>query len=201
MVEKARKNWEDWREVFEHDGPINENPVLSDKVRFASFCAEYSVHRTIRKGRQNQFREALIRSSTFSKAIRDDTGHSLDRLERHLRPKFGSKEGKNRLTSVLSKVAAFVRPERFVAWDRFARAGLNTVLCRPLSCPFKTYSNYLSDFDSVWNGQLGKQIRHYGAKHAHAEVEGEDRFLRRVLDIYLMKCGGRWSRKRWRSKS
>ena len=114
-------------------------------------------------------------------------------------PRFGSKKGKNRIISALSKVAAFVKPERFVAWDRFAKEGLNIVLGRSASSAFETYSEYLAAFDSVWKGQPGKQIRDYVAKeYAHEAVECERRFLRRVLDVYLMTRGGRWSRKRRR---
>ena len=198
LIEQAQKNWERWNDVFEHDGPIDKNPVLADGARFASFCAEYSVHRTIWKGKRDEFRQKLIGSSKFSEAIQDCTGDSLDKLEQDLRPDFGSKRGKNRLTSVLSKVAAFVRPERFVAWDRFAKTGLNSVLGRRPSSPFNTYSEYLAAFDRVWDGQEGKHIKAYVAKGGHAEVEGANRFLRRVLDLYLMKCGGRWRGKRRR---
>jgi hypothetical protein len=93
---------------------------------------------------------------------------------------------------VLSKVAAFVRPDRFVAWDRYAKKGVNIVLGHRASSPFRAYADYLAAFDEAWKGQAGTQIRDYltrvGATDA---VESEPRFLRRVLDVYLMECGGR----------
>lgn len=93
---------------------------------------------------------------------------------------------------MLSKVAAFVRPDRFVAWDRYAKKGVNIVLGHRASSPFRAYADYLAAFDEAWKGQAGTQIRDYltrvGATDA---VESEPRFLRRVLDVYLMECGGR----------
>src|SRR5450755_64954 len=78
-IQVARKNWHDWRDVFEHGTPINTNPLLVDQTKFASFCTEYSVSRTIRKGTQNEFRSALERD--LAAAIRADTGQALDAFE------------------------------------------------------------------------------------------------------------------------
>lgn len=192
LIQVARENWQGWRDVFEHGGPISTSPLLADPARFASFCREYSVSRTIRRGAQNEFRLALLEQPQFGEAVQDDTGHALDKLESDLRLHFGTYKGTRRMVSVLSKVAAFVRPDRFVAWDRYAKKGVNVVLGRGASSPFDTYAEYLTAFDQAWNGQPGQQIRDYmtsfGTQRA---VESEPRFLRRVLDIYLMKCGGR----------
>ena len=196
MLKTARKNWNDWQTVFEHGVPIDNNPLLADERKFRSFLREYSVNRTIGEGKHDEFRRELQNSLSFKEAIDDDSGVSLDTLEPHLRRRFGSKQGKNRLISVLSKVAAFVRPERFVAWDRFARRGLNIVLGRGVSSPFDTYCDYLKDFDTAWNGQWGQGIKHYMVRNTERALETEPRFQRRVFDVYLMKCGGRWSRKR-----
>jgi hypothetical protein len=191
-VQIARKNWGGWRDVFEHCGPLSTNPLLADPARFGSFCREYSVSRTIRRGTQNEFRLALLDPLQLLKAIHDDSGHALDELEGNLRRRFGTHDGTRRMVSVLSKVAAFVRPERFVAWDRYARKGTNIVLGRGASSPFKTYADYLAAFDQAWNCQPGQEIRDYLIRVGpHDAVESEPRFLRRVLDVYLMKSGGR----------
>ncbi|HEV2233817.1 MAG TPA: hypothetical protein VGV68_10485 [Terriglobia bacterium] len=192
----ARKNWNEWRDVFEHRGYLASNPLLADKDRFVRFLSEYSVGRTIWKGKREKLRMALTDHSTLRKAIQDDTGHALDNLERDLRPRFGSKKGKGRLVSALSKVAAFIKPERFVAWDRFARKGFNIELGRSDLSPFNNYSDYLAAFDSIWDSEVGRQIRNYVEKNdTHDQREHEPAFLRRVLDVYLMKRGGRWSGK------
>ena len=96
------------------------------------------------------------------------------------------------MISVLSKVAAFIRPDRFVAWDGYAKKGVNIVLGRTASAPFDSYADYLGAFDTAWNGHPGQQIRGYMRRvNPHSALEREPRFLRRVLDVCLMKCGGR----------
>jgi hypothetical protein len=192
-IRVARKNWNEWRDVFEHSGPISSNPLLSCQDKFALFCKDYSVHRTIRGGKQNKFRSALQKSPQFKAAIRAGTGQALGKIENKLRLRFGTKSGRNHMISVFSKVAAFLRPERFVAWDRFARKGLIRVLGPARkSYPLNTYSEYLAAFNHVWEGQLGKRIKeHLKGVARRGEVESQSRFQRRVLDGYLMKCGGR----------
>jgi hypothetical protein len=189
-IQIARRNWSDWRDVFEHGTPVRANPLLANQIRFAFFCKDYSVGRTIRKGSQNDFRVELC-SPPFSEAIRDDSGRALDRLETSLRTRFGTHDGRNRIISVLSKVAAFLRPERFAAWDRYAKRGVNIARGRSPSCQFNTYADYLAEFDNVWNGATGQEIRGYAISKGAQGVEAEPRFLRRVLDVHLMRCGGR----------
>ena len=111
----ARKNWATWRAVYEHDASTSTNPLLADRDRFARFLREYAVARTVRKGTQDAFRRMLI--ERISGAIRDGMGQDIDSLERELRPKFESHDGSRRMISVVSKVAALLKPERFVAWD------------------------------------------------------------------------------------
>lgn len=188
----ARANWNEWSDVFEHRGPMSTNPLLADRARFASFCKDYSVSRTIRRGTQNEFRLSLMEPPQFEDAIHDDAGHALDQLESDLRRRFGTHEGTRRMVSVLSKVAAFVRPERFVAWDSYAKRGVNIVLGRGVSSPFADYADYLAAIDQAWNDHLGHQIEDYLTRSGtNGAVESEPRFLRRVLDVCLMKCGGR----------
>jgi hypothetical protein len=192
----ARQNWNKWRVVFEHTGSIATNPLLADPGdRFRSFLNEYSVARTIRAGTHDRFRRELASSREFGEAIHDDSGHALDKLEYLLRPRYGTSSSPRQIISVLSKVAAFVRPERFVAWDQYGRKGINVLLGRNQNCPFTSYANYLKAFDDLWHGEPGKQIREFAASRpAPAAAEIESRFLRRVLDVYAMKRG---QRKRW----
>ncbi len=146
----ARDNWAKWHDVFEHAGPICDTPLLADRKRFASFCREYSVGRTIRHGTQNEFRLMLGNSPEFLGAIHDDTGHALDKLEVQLRPHFGTRNGTRRITSVLSKVAAFVRPERFAAWDKYAKKGLSALIGRKPSARSKLTLNILWHSITLW---------------------------------------------------
>ena len=187
----ARDNWNCWKRVFEHRGPFGENPLLAEPELFAHFLWEYSVNRTICSGKHDELRQKLAKSEW---AFQDDHGEGIDKLEKQLRPEFGTTrdEGRNQIISALSKVAAFLRPERFVAYDRYAKKGLNDVLERGASSKFNGYSEYLATFDSAWHGEAGHEIREYLKKRAESKVENELRFQRRVLDVYLMRRGGRW---------
>jgi hypothetical protein len=129
-------------------------------------------------------------SKEFENAIRDDTGRLLAKLETDLRARFGTYDGTRSIRSALSKVAAFIRPDRFVAWDQYAPQGVNLVLGRPKSTPFKDYAEYLAAFDDVWKGPNGERIREMTNKAPHQPLETEPRFQRRVLDLYLMNKGG-----------
>ena len=191
IIRRAQNNWNRWRDVFEHVGPIPTNPLLASHDRFAAFCAEYSVARTIRSGTQDEFRRTLCDSTRFQGAIREGNARELDAIEADLRPRFGTHDGARRLISVLSKVAAFIKPERFVAWDRFAKSGANVFLGRAKGTQFQTYAEYLAAFDLVWDGTPGKRIRDYAASiGGQSTVQTHPRFLRRVLDLYLMDSGG-----------
>jgi hypothetical protein len=192
-IHEARKNWQDWRDVFEYKGPVGNNPLLADSKRFTHFLNEYSVNRTIRAGKHDRFRQTLAESEEFSKAIQDDTGRLLDEVERHLRIHFGTHDGTKRIVSALSKVAAFVRPERFVAWDRYAKKGVRVVLGYSPSDGFDGYADYLAAFDKAWEGRAGQEIRDYVTRNSSESIpESQPRFLRRILDVYLMIRGGRW---------
>jgi hypothetical protein len=196
----ARENWNDWRDVFEHKGPISTNPLLDCRNTFRKFLAEYSVNRTIQAKTHDAFRLALRDSPQFEKAIGDGTGRALDEIELKLRESFGTHDPKYSIISVLSKVAAFVRPEQFVARDSYSMEGLKKVLKKvpALKASFQrnTYARYLEAFDHLWEEQPGKEIRNYKITDPHAQVENEPRFLRRVLDVHLMQCGGREFKRR-----
>jgi len=186
----ARDNWNSWRDVYEHRGSIATNPLLASEHRFSIFCREYSVSRTIRRGTQDQFRLALLKS--LSASLRDESGKALDKLENRLRAEFGTRGGERRVVSAVSKVASLVRPECFVAWDRFAKKGVNVTLNRSPRTEFETYSEYLAAFGQIWHGGTGKQIRDVvKASRGRPAPEREARFMRRVLDVLLMKLGGR----------
>ncbi len=191
----ARTNWAYWCDVYEHRGPIQKSPLFAENGRFAKFCKEYSVHRTIRAGAQDLFRQTL--AAKLPTAVEDDSGRGLDRLEAELRPRFGTRNGSRSMISAFSKVAAFVKPERFIAWDRYARGGLNRINGRTSSTPFASYEQYLRSIDDVWNGELGDGIRQYLAQNSEHAIERELRFQRRVLDVALMKLGGRQMSETW----
>jgi hypothetical protein len=188
----VEKNWSDYRDEFEHDGDIATNPLLKTNGRFSFFCREYSVGRTIRSGTHDQFRETLRNSPRFKEVIQDGTGRALDVFEGEVRKDFGTHEPPRRIISVLSKVAAFLRSERFLAWDRFAKKGVNKVLGRRNSSPFNSYADYLAACDEVWNSGAKEQIAGFlETTQVSESVRAELGFQRRILDVYLMHRGDR----------
>lgn len=188
IKDARRVLWGEYRDVFEHQGPIGANPVLADDKRFMHFCVRWGVSRTIRKGTHDRLRCWLRDSPAFADGIRDDTGQRLGQLEVELRAEFGARGGGS-LTSVVSKVAAFLRPDRVVAWDKYARRGLNLVLGRSPGAAFKDYPAYLADFELVWNGPQGDLVREMTRRAPKESIEETPRFQRRVLDLYLLARG------------
>ena len=53
LFEHARENSGRWTNVLKYDGPVNEKPALADGARLAVFWVEYSVNRTIWKGKRD----------------------------------------------------------------------------------------------------------------------------------------------------
>lgn len=133
-VQKATDNWLDWQNVYEHTGPSANNPLLADAAKFGKFLKDYTVGRTVRGGTSGQLRERL-RSSQFplQELLEDTTGAILDEQDTQLRTQFGTREGQHGLRSALSKIAAFLAPHAFNAWDTYARKGLKRTL-QPAQC-------------------------------------------------------------------
>lgn len=102
--------------------------------------------------------------------------------------RFGTRDGKRGVQSALSKVATFVQPEWFTAYDYYASSGLNLIIGRSKSAFFPSYASYLADFNAAWNGPHGERIREI--IKPVTSVQAEPRFQRRVLDLYLMVEGG-----------
>ena len=188
----AVQNWAEWRSDFEYAGNDKSNlPVLRNPNRWAYFVWSYSVLRQLpaeAKAIGMGIREQLNDGDRLGDALADNNGQGIDDLGdwiATLHPALG------RRRSLASKLAAFARPDRFVAWDRFAKSGA-AALCNH-SSNYRSYQDYLTDIDTIWGGPLGAQIRGRVASHPFTSVPvAEVRFQRRVLDHYLMIRGGRW---------
>jgi len=185
----AASNWNDWRDAYE-SGKAAQNPLLSSDKRFSRFCREYGVDRTIKEKKQDEFRRSLQKS--IRNIVNDPTGKKLDKFEERSRRRFGTFKGKRKMMSVISKVAAFVRPERFIAWDRYAKTGLNIALGKAKSAPFKDYASYLKEINELWK-KSGKELVRQFLKQStfHPPSRSNVTFLRRVFDVALMRLGKR----------
>jgi hypothetical protein len=124
--------------------------------------------------------------------LNDTSGKLLDARESALRAQFGTLGGKRGLRSAMSKIASFLAPHAFVAWDEYARKGLNMVLGRSLSYPFGNYAEYIGDMNRVLSSDIGERVRSACAGRYPTQYASErDRFHRRVLDVSLMRLGNR----------
>ncbi|MGA8612839.1 MAG: hypothetical protein WB760_14305 [Xanthobacteraceae bacterium] len=190
LVKKATENWLDWKNVYEHSGVPRDNPLLVDDTKFESFLIIYSVGRTIRSGTSEQLRNLLCSPQFQLTTLLDDTtGSKIDEQNSILRAQFGTHQGQRGLRSALSKIAAFLAPHAFNAWDTQARKGLKRTLQRRSP---RTYAEYLAGVNELLAGELGERVRdacidNYPTQYA----KDRDRFHRRVLDRYLMDRGGR----------
>ena len=59
----------------------------------------------------------------------------------------------------MSKIAAFLAPHAFIAWDEYARKGLNAVLERSLSYKFDGYADYIANMNQLLSGEVGQRVR------------------------------------------
>ncbi|MFO8067140.1 MAG: hypothetical protein R6U11_06130 [Bacteroidales bacterium] len=193
-VHIAKANWKDWISVFEYEGAVEKNPLLIYPGVFNKFLGEYSVHRTIRAGKSDEFRKALCSGNVgLSDKLSDSSGKGVDDLEELLRWDFGTMEGKRRMMSVISKIAAFLAPANFIAWDKFARKGIIRLRGRRATHTYKTYAEYLFDMNYLLDGEMKdslESICQYNYPSQYSSMN--NRFNRRVLDVYLMRIGGRW---------
>lgn len=192
-ISAASANWRSWQALFEHQGISRENPLLTQSETFEKFVREYSVRRTIRKGMREALRSRLAHPEyELDAMVADNSGRGLDTHEAALRRDFGTTFGGRSIRSALSKIGAFLAPGTFVAWDKYARQGLNLTLGRGRSAPFYSYAHYLAEVNLLLANTLGDDIRRscqgmYPSDYAAAC----DRFHRRVLDVHLMRVGGR----------
>ena len=112
---------------------------------------------------------------------------TFEHEHRRLHPEFGARG--RRFPSLLSKVAAFLAPYSFNAWDRYARRGVNLAYGRAGKQPFADYVSYLVDVNRLLDGEAGTLARRACPHWSVAKV-------RRVLDVSLMRLGGRWGEDR-----
>ena len=190
----AKVNWKDWISVFEHEGTLEKNPLLTFPGVFNKFLGEYSVSRTIRAGTSDDFRKALSSVDLgLAGKLSDSSGKGIDELEELLRWDFGTRDGERGMRSAISKIAAFLVPANFIAWDKFARKGTIRVRGRRLTHTYETYAEYLSDVNFLLNGEMKDALISACQGNYPTQYSSENnRFQRRVLDVYLMRIGDRW---------
>lgn len=197
----AEDNWRVWIEDFMHAGDPAEIPTLADPFRFCRFCRDYSLVRNANSNTVEELRRQLFQSQEFANALSDASGKALEKLAQALPLKISAIDIER---SLLSKLAAFARPEVFVAWDRFSRIGTH-YLCNynayphpvdeiPLrsprkSAPYLFYDEYLTQVHTLMAGELGAQIEQFVENNFALPCS---KFVPRILDCCLMIVGNRW---------
>lgn len=203
-VNRASANWGDYGDAYSHAGPARNNPILNDEALYRHFFRDYSVGRSIRKGHRDQLM-AKLRSSKFplDRVLADESGREFDAILRSLSNEFGAiKTHKGTvlppgsILSALSKICCFLSPAKFVAFDKYARFGVNTFNGIPKHRSYTSYAPYKALMNQTLDGQLGQAVKQACAEFAVAKHASLGRkFHWRVLDCYLMRLGGRWKPK------
>jgi hypothetical protein len=180
----AYDNWQRWRRIFEDDGYA----VLSDPSLFDIFCQKYGVGRTIQAGKRDEFRLRLL--ERMPQEIQDVSGKGIDHLDQSCRGEFGI-QGARSLRSVISKVAAFLSPDQFMAWDIFARRGLLRISPPPHTGQCPCYAAYLHCLKKAFENGLKTPIQSAISKEKIVCTPNSTAFALRVMDVCLMISGGR----------
>jgi hypothetical protein len=197
----AAANWAKWREDFEFDGKPSGLPVLQSPQRFREFLFEYGLNRGIKKGCAEKVRCELSDDRVVDKLLDQDNECRVKSIVDYL----VSKELTNgQQTSLVSKVATFAQPNRYVMCDKYVKQGVSFVeyeeFCGGRNSSFRNYANFVSRFMAIYDGEIGSRINSFVKRHLGAEclsfpnsLPGSSAFALRVLDVYLMVLGGRWS--------
>nr|WP_294503881.1 hypothetical protein [uncultured Rhodopila sp.] len=198
-VEKSVFNWQEWKAVFEHTGLPRTNPILTTKAIYDRFLYTYNVGRTV--GERDALMQEL-RSDGFplNEILADGTGEVLDLHIGKLGAAYGAFNTRYHrrcnITSAISKIMAFLKPASFIAFDSYARKGINVHTKRPKSHVFDCYADYRAAMESAMGGQVGNEVRAACGIYASALNASMGTALHlRVLDSYFMRIGGRWDPK------
>ena len=121
----AASNWAMWRADFEFGGNPTDLPVLVCEKRFHAFVSEYGLLHGIKKPKRENIRVSLSKWNYLNKINNCEDRYLLDDIVKVAKNEFIFK---NTEMSLISKLAAFARPEKFVAWDRYIRRGVSFVI-------------------------------------------------------------------------
>jgi hypothetical protein len=195
----AEQNWADWHENFMfEDEDKSRIPVLADRFQFCYFCRAYYVLQKYSLDQVETIRVSLFNHDSYRVALEDPNGTGLDILSAQLKQDLAIKNER----SFLSKLAAFSKPDVFMALDKYAGNGAHFISGLPLDHlvpplrsprprnrphPYQSYAQYLGAVNGLLNGPAGNEIRNYIGN----DLRG-DAFYRRVLDCCLMIIGNRW---------
>lgn len=176
----AARNWEDWRCCFED--PPEKLAIYEDRELFGKFVKEYRLLRGERSQNREKLQGWMTRNGRVNKLIDKEDGSGVESLlEEMKRDKFMGHR------SFLSKIAAFSRPEVFIAHDSYASKGLVNLGVVPRAPG--DYVTYLEAVRKLKCAILPDMEEHLEGRNI--PTENETAFHLRVLDVHLMMSGGR----------
>lgn len=182
----ASANWVMWQRDFNYVGPYKKIPVLRIHNRFLSFVVEYNLFQRQDVDARLDALRAIV-ASNLMLAFADPAGYGIDRLALNLKASGGTVKIE---LSLLSKLAAFCKPADFNAYDQTARKGL---VMWTTGGGLSDYAAYCSRINVALSGPLGLAIVSYLTKKT-PPTQNILGFARRMLDVYLMIEGRRWSK-------
>jgi len=181
---------------------------IMDKAWFDKFLGEWRVARTIRRDKREEVREYL--NGEFRVQLQNKGAAAVDIAAN----KFSVNEWSQRNAktgvwsepvSLVSKVAFFFQPNKYVPLDTYSRIGVNVLREKKNegglgNHKFPSYESYLSEFE-IWFKQYKGVIN-----EAHEcswvqdladklgcqkDLANREAFKRKVFDNILMRQGGR----------
>jgi len=189
----ASSNWLLWQDVWEHQGEPNNSPIFQQE-KFLKFVSEYSVLRYVDENRRIEILNYIHDNYDLYGIIDNLDGYGIGLLTDDIQENFGG----NRQHSFSSKLAAFLRPEVFLASDRFSKAGVrsyfeNQLNQRTPAAHYNNYVKYLTACNVIWERENPYIIEHLNIINGFENINTNNlAFQRRILDVLLMMHGGRW---------
>ena len=178
----AALNWKNWRDCFEAGGKMLPERLLEDSDRFQEFIQEYGLWRYASAENRMRLRRWMTEEDRVGRLIAEKDGSGVDCLVQEMKDNGFTGE-----RSFLSKIAAFARPDVFIAYDRYAKEGLFE-----LGVVQRKPGNYVMYLEAVrkLRCDIGKDIEKHLEGRSLPPKNGAA-FQLRVLDVYLMMSGSR----------
>ena len=178
----ASLNWNAWRACFDNGAAMLRKRLLEVADRFQELVQGYQLLRYESAENKKRLRIWMTKENRVGRLIAEADGSGVDCLAQEMKA-----GGFNRERPFLSKIAAFARPNVFIAYDNYARDGL-VELGIVEGAPDK-HVMYLEAVRELQR-HIGKDMeKHLECRSLPTENSGA--FQLRVLDVHLMMSGGR----------
>src|SRR5690606_16828079 len=129
---------------YTHTGKPEDNPVLRCNDRFLKFCSSYyllryaDIAKGVKKNDATRLKvrdEVVIYIKSLGACKQFDVDACASRMASLKLPNVGHE------VSLSSKVAAFLWPDKYIAYDRWAKDGVRNILLSP-NLGMDTYAKY-----------------------------------------------------------